>query len=1026
MKRLIRKIKEGCSSSCLVLAPRRVSVNRIRKELVEKLGFIFDLKIMTVPEFVKSITAGNNLIYRQLPDEVAAELLGQLASQQTDGNIPFSSLLRRISGQKLALNTLQSLINADISPDDISSIDSANIKSIYTLYRDYSNFCKANNIGDRAFWLSQTISNLEDGAIELPNLTDVFIFDFNNITAPLARLLKVLEQEAELYFSLPYDPDRLDHFVSNSAAITKFQLDDGHWQLPIQPGSPLEGLQKHLFGSSTASYPAGENISFHNVPGRFDEVEAAAVKIRKLIIEKDVSPSRIALGTRNLGTYNQFIETVMQKLGIPFTYRRGTPLLQSPFVRLVMKLLECHNQKVGFQRLLAIVRSSFLQLEGNNPGWQKLIVNAGIFKEDLDKWPLLLEKRYLYCNNEKERANLEKTWNEYAGEQLVKALNFLTFKIIEISSAESPLAQLQSFCNSSHFLISEQPESETWEKHLFTFNKLLEKLINNNSIIRELGLKPMMPELDQLREELKQATIHEKQYLEESVSVVSTFDLGYLGVDHLFLVGMDEHTIPKTSYSSNILLSDNDLFDMKETGLNNIEEISSSHSRRIAEEQAFILAIGAAAKSVHLYHAAIAVDGRELAPSPYFAEVLRLAGNPEIISEPGGDSRHLLESVPEEASIQRQLIRHLYRTDIATDDSVSSFLAWKLGKDSKSKEFLDRINSLFSIEESRSEALFNRELLNKWTGKIDELETLKDRLKLSQRDWSATAIQTFASCPFDFFLRYVLFLEEMRLPGEEPDPMNLGSIYHRILERFVNNVKYPLDSAQSVWPAMKEAMAAEIPDFNQPAEELFPHTLLLLKKTSDIMERFINFELQHETGIPFKTEYEFDGDKCSVTLSDGSDFRLKGCFDRIDSLPEEQEKDYLIIDYKLGSGKSSSPTETTFSKGRNLQMPLYLMAASQILDVPVDKLQGLFIGLKRCENGQVNYPGKKSWRVPISPEDKSGKDEKCLKEILAEIIGEISRGEFPVSSRDGSKIRNMTNLVGRWLELPPEFADSGE
>ena len=1026
MDRLIGKIKEGCSSSCLVLAPRRVTVNRIRKELVDKLGFIFDLKIMTVPELLKILTFGNQQELRMLPDEVAAELLGQLALSQTGSNKPFLNLLKRPSGQRLALNTIQSLINAEITPEMISSLAGINIRSIYSLYRDYCNFCLANNIADRALWQSKILKSLEEGHLQLPDLSDMFIFDFNSIPLSLARLLRHLEKKAHLHFAIPFDPEREEHFTSNSQAISQFTIDKEQWCLPYSPGSPLEGIQKNLFGNSPLSFPAPGNISFHKAPGRFDEVEAAAVAIKNLILKEGIPPSRIALSTRNLGTYNQFIEAVMHKLGIPYTYRRGTPILQSPLVRLIMKLLECKDQKVTFQRLLAILRSRFLKLTGNNTGWQKIIVEAGIFKDYLAKWPQLLKKHYLGCKDSEELVKREQVWKDGAGDQLIIALELLNNELEAISQAASPLKDLERFCNSGLIRVDELPDDETWQKHQKTFTGILEKLINNNDIIRGLGLKPLQTELDQLREELKQATIHEKQYLEESVKVITTFDLGYLEIDHLFLIGMDEHTIPKPSYSSNLLLSDADIFEIKESDVMNADEISSSHSRRIGEEQAFILAIAAAAKSIHLYHASVAGDGRELSPSPYFAELLRLAGNPEVTSEPGGDSRSILESVPEETSIRNQLIRHLYRTDIITEDATTAALADSISSTAEGRNFLAHINNLYLIEEERTSALFNRSLLNKWSGLMENSAELAEDLKLDSRSWSATAIQTFASCPFDFFLRYVLFLEEMKLPGEEPDPMNLGSLYHRILEKFVNSSQYPLKSKEESLPLMHQAIASELPEFESPRDEISPHTLLLLKKTSDVMERFINFELLHETGLPYKTEYKFDGDTCRISLSDGSDFRLKGIFDRVDTLPDNAEKDYLIIDYKLGSGKVKAPTAKTFSKGRNLQMPLYLLAASQIINVPLNKLQGLFLGLKHGENGQVNYPGGKAWQVPIRPEDKESSEEKCLMEIIEEILQEITQGQFPVFSRDGSQIRNMTNLVGRWLELPPELAESGE
>lgn len=175
MERLYRKIKEGRSSECLVLVPRRVSANKLRRDLIERLGFIFNLKIQTIPEYFKTLTFRNGSAPRQLPDAVAAEIIGQLAKLHNPGKQAFVNLLKRLSGQKLALNTLQSLILAGISSDDLATCQNANISSIHNLFRDYLNFCNANNIADRALWQMTIIEALEKEK-SLPQAIQIYLY----------------------------------------------------------------------------------------------------------------------------------------------------------------------------------------------------------------------------------------------------------------------------------------------------------------------------------------------------------------------------------------------------------------------------------------------------------------------------------------------------------------------------------------------------------------------------------------------------------------------------------------------------------------------------------------------------------------------------------------------------------------------------------------------------------------------------------------------------------------------------------
>lgn len=1025
MEKLINKIKDGCSSSCLVLVPRRVSANRIRKTLVERLGFIFDLRILTIPEFLKSLRHLDNSGIKLVSDSVACEIIGQLARQKGSSS-SFHRLLSRPSGQKLALNTLQALILAGLEPENLELCQKENISNIHTLLRDYLYFCESNSIADRALWQITMIKALERETSLNQDVSDFFVFDFNAVPAYLKRLFSILKESASVHFQIPCDPDRAEHFLANQTLSEEFSLGKDDWSLPYKINSPLQNIQQHLFnGTVDALTSSPDEISFHRSPGRFDEVEAAAVRIKELINDHGVLPSKIALSTRNLGIYNQYIEAVMQQLQLPYSYRRGTPMLHSPLIRLIMKLLECHGVKITFQRLLAILRSRFLPWQEHSLSWQKLVAGSGIYAESFDGWTSGLENYYSYSSDERRAENLKKSWIENKGDLLISRIKNIAQEILSIHQAESPLQQLELFCRDSLADLNTFEDKELWERHLEAFFKVLAKLRLNLETIKGVGLKPLQSELDQLREELKETTIHEKQYLDESVSVITTFDLGYLDVDHLFLVGMDEHTIPKASYASSTLLSDSDIYEIKEVGINNADEIPSSHSRRIAEEQAFILAVASASKTIDLYYPALGSDGKELSPSPYFAELLRLSGEPVVIEEPGGDSRTLLQSVPVTNSLRRQVVRHLYRTDIERSDPDTLEMMEQLNQLSGNKSFFQRIETLQKIENHRNNALMKQEPLSRWSGQISNLEVLHKLLGLENRDWSASALQTYSSCPFEFFLKYILGLKELELPGEEPDPRITGSLYHRILKTFVDSSTYPLNSFALSRETMQKAIETEMPQVFVKEGPLPPRTMLLLKKTEDVMERFLKYELAQNNGLPQSTEYSFNGQLCQLTLSDGKSVGLKGVFDRIDKLPPEAARDYLVIDYKLGSGKLKEPGAKTFARGANLQMPLYLIAASRLLDIPACKLQGRFISLSGNDHGNVNSVEKK-WQVPLTREDKTTDDEKSLIEIIEDIIAGISAGHFPVETKDGSKVNNLTNLVGRWLELPPELAEDEE
>lgn len=50
------------------------------------------------------------------------------------------------------------------------------------------------------------------------------------------------------------------------------------------------------------------------------------------------------------------------------------------------------------------------------------------------------------------------------------------------------------------------------------------------------------------------------------------------------------------------------------------------------------------------------------------------------------------------------------------------------------------------------------------------------------------------------------------------------------------------------------------------------------------------------------------------------------------------------------------------------------------------------------------------------------KSDKTITILINEIINEIKTAYFPVEGRGGTQVPHPVNLIGRWLELPPEMA----
>src|SRR5207244_6716511 len=52
------------------------------------------------------------------------------------------------------------------------------------------------------------------------------------------------------------------------------------------------------------------------------------------------------------------------------------------------------------------------------------------------------------------------------------------------------------------------------------------------------------------------------------------------------------------------------------------------------------------------------------------------------------------------------------------------------------------------------------------------------------RAWTVSALETYLDCPFKFFARYVLALEEEPDDEEAMDPRSEGQLVHKVFEEF--------------------------------------------------------------------------------------------------------------------------------------------------------------------------------------------------------------------------------------------------
>ncbi len=292
---------------------------------------------------------------------------------------------------------------------------------------------------------------------------------------------------------------------------------------------------------------------------------------------------------------------------------------------------------------------------------------------------------------------------------------------------------------------------------------------------------------------------------------------------------------------------------------------------------------------------------------------------------------------------------------------------------------------------------------------------------------SATRIESYIHCPYQYLQRYVLRLDE----PEDPETvfsisaMDRGSLAHRILERTYRALQEAklLPLTTGILPEAKSILKQIAADeFHRAEREVAVGLPLLWEIAREELLASISGLLlaELESGghwIPEDFEVNFGQGRGGISVrldmaaKKPSDppisISLEGKIDRLDLAARGGA--FRIVDYKSGH-----LPELPFNRGESLQLPIYLLAGREIL-----KARGHPVELEKSEAAFWSLDGKKR-DFPGS-----GWKESYQKLLLAveTAASGIERGIFyqtPGSSRQSCRSCNFRELCDPRVEAIAE------
>ena len=254
---------------------------------------------------------------------------------------------------------------------------------------------------------------------------------------------------------------------------------------------------------------------------------------------------------------------------------------------------------------------------------------------------------------------------------------------------------------------------------------------------------------------------------------------------------------------------------------------------------------------------------------------------------------------------------------------------------------------------------------NPWNGWLRDprLHELLAKRFSDDYPWSASALETYSKCPFEYLVGRVLNLEEVKEVEEETTPLVFGSVAHDLLEHFYRRVKDDLPASFNARAeaALNEAANVVLAERHQSDEWLGSPLLWEQgwERIRGAVRRYLVWELEllHAKGeMPELLEYVFGYGDASVFVR-GKDvtghpavLRILGRIDRVDRTGSGHNACYQVLDYKSGK----MPASTHYVDGTALQAPLYMRVLE---DEGRNVTLGYYRSLKKVKK-PMQYGGK--------------------------------------------------------------------
>ena len=803
------------------------------------------------------------------------------------------------------------------------------LKDIILVYEKFEDKIK-NNYIDETDLLTILAENIDK--VDFLKGTEVYIDEFAGFTEQEYQAIKKIIEIANNVtitfcadnLDLNTDPNT-DIFYPNKVTYKKIidLLDKNEKVQKLNlnelyrfKNEELKYIEKYLYNTKIQKCETGKNINLFLAKNYYSEIENVAKNIVKLIKNKDIRYKDISIITKNIENYSSLTKSIFKKYEIPIFIDEKRDLNQNIIVQYVLSIIEVISKNYSYESIFNYLKTGFVEIEENDIfKLEKYCIKYGIknnkFKND-----------FKYGINEKNKEEIN-----YLNELRKKIIN----PLINLKKELDENKTAQNFSKQFYlFLINQNIEQK--------INKKINNLKKNNFYDLAKEYEESYKIIINILDEINLIFGEEKITLEKFSQIIRTglknSELGRIPANQdqvimgdidrsrsrktkvVFIIGLNDGVFPSINKNQGFL-DDEDRDYLKDDGI----EIAKGTLENLYDDNFNIYkAFTIAEEKIFLSYASSDSDGKSLRASNLVFRIKKIF--PNLLEESDMISKNNFEIVNEE-KLYDELILKINEIENGKEPEKLFYTIFKYYQENKKYNKLLNENVKY-IDYNFSEKIKKENI---------------DKLYGNNLNTSISKLEKYMSCPFSYFLQYILKLkekEELRVQS-----FDTGSFMHEVINSFFEKINNLGSNLKDITEEEIEEIVSKIINEKllQDNNYIFTATekyKLLVQRLKRIITKSLKYIIQSIVQSEFKlegTEVEF-GEKGKykpiiLDLENGKKVEITGKIDRIDIAKDEKNTYVRIIDYK------SSVKNLDFGNvyaGLQLQLITYLDAVCKLED----------------------------------------------------------------------------------------------